>query len=288
MVRDATSPCRADAPVGGVRVSRAVYAGTFQLEADGQHTVAIAVCPAVSLTWRDAAPVETGGDSPLSLQPGAVSVISRRRPVHVRLHAPAEVLVIALDAGLVDRYGTRMSADAPRPLPLRTTIGCDDAVAEWLGHSLHAQHAAAPADAPSTDAMRRVTADAFVRHLIRQYGDGAWAEALRPATLDRAPWLQRLQHHVAARPCGDSSPEALARTLHISSSALKRRVERDVGLSVYGFIACLRIRAARRLLLETDLPLAAIARRLGFRREAQLVRLFLSTYGLHPERYRDA
>jgi len=252
--------------------------------------VAIHVQPTLALTWTaDDAPTRQSDAHRATLHPGAVTVIPRGHSIAIQTRSEArateaDVIIIVLDADGVDRIGAQMTPAAPRPLPLRLAVGRRDLTAEWLGHSLYSHHTD---EAASDASMRQAATHALVRHLVRQYGEGPWAEALRPATPSTAPWLRRLQAYVAAHLDGDCAPTALARAVGTTPAELKHRFEREVGVSVYGFVAYTRIDVARRLLVGTNRPLRAIARRVGLQRASQLVRLFLSTYGLHPETYRS-
>jgi LacI family transcriptional regulator len=72
----------------------------------------------------------------------------------------------------------------------------------------------------------------------------------------------------------------------VSRSVLQRRFRSLLGRSIHGAIAGVRLRRARQLLLETDLPLSAIAERTGFSHVEYLCAAFRQAVGVPPGAYR--
>ena len=62
--------------------------------------------------------------------------------------------------------------------------------------------------------------------------------------------------------------DAIARRVGLSRSVLQRSFRRRLKRSVHQEILTTRIKRARELLVKTDLPIAAIAERAGFKRDA--------------------
>jgi LacI family transcriptional regulator len=72
----------------------------------------------------------------------------------------------------------------------------------------------------------------------------------------------------------------------VSRSVLQRRFRRLLGRSIHAVIAGVRLRHAKQLLVETDLPLAAIAKRTGFSHVEYLCAAFRQSVGSPPGAYR--
>jgi LacI family transcriptional regulator len=72
----------------------------------------------------------------------------------------------------------------------------------------------------------------------------------------------------------------------VSRSVLQRRFRKLLGRSIHGVIAGVRLQRAKKLLVETDLGLAAIAQRTGFSHGENLCAAFRQAVGLPPGTYR--
>jgi AraC-like DNA-binding protein len=80
--------------------------------------------------------------------------------------------------------------------------------------------------------------------------------------------------------------DALAAALGVSESTLRRKFTRATGMAPHAYILQLRIARARRLLGETDLPIKAVADRLGYRDVYFFSRQFRQLTGVPPAAYR--
>ncbi|TPE51712.1 GlxA family transcriptional regulator [Amaricoccus solimangrovi] len=81
---------------------------------------------------------------------------------------------------------------------------------------------------------------------------------------------------------------AIARHAGVSSRRLETLFRTAVGASPGAYYLALRLKAARRLVLDTRLPMAEIAERAGFSSIAALSRAFRREYGLPPSAARRA
>jgi LacI family transcriptional regulator len=72
----------------------------------------------------------------------------------------------------------------------------------------------------------------------------------------------------------------------VSRSVLQRRFRNLLGRSIHGMIAGVRLQRAKRLLVETDLPLSVIAQRTGYSHVEYLCAAFRQAVGLPPGAYR--
>jgi LacI family transcriptional regulator len=77
------------------------------------------------------------------------------------------------------------------------------------------------------------------------------------------------------------------REVPLSRSVLQRRFRRIFGQTANTMIVDVRMRRAKQLLLETDLPIARIAQMSGFRYQRYMGALFLQKMGVTPHRFRQ-
>jgi AraC-like DNA-binding protein len=117
------------------------------------------------------------------------------------------------------------------------------------------------------------------------------ADAPIPADTPPAPWLDRATQRIAAwavKGAGESpiGYATLAEELGTSESTLRRRFHDATGTSPHGYLLQCRAAEARRLLGETDLPVKAIADRLGYRDVYFFSRQFRQLTGVPPATYR--
>jgi AraC-like DNA-binding protein len=72
----------------------------------------------------------------------------------------------------------------------------------------------------------------------------------------------------------------------VSRSVLQRRFRKELGRSIQEEIVHTRLKRARQLLAETDLPLIEVAERSGFKHQEYLGALFKAKTGTTPAQYR--
>ena len=82
--------------------------------------------------------------------------------------------------------------------------------------------------------------------------------------------------------------EDLARAVGRSGPHLTTVLRRRTGLTALGWITERRLSAARQLLIESDLPISAIAERVGYGEQEALIRAFRRTHGATPAAWRRA
>lgn len=109
------------------------------------------------------------------------------------------------------------------------------------------------------------------------------AEA-RTGPLQESTWLIRILELLGE----DFTPDypQLATTLGCSLATLRRRFKQETGQSLHEYVIVQRIARARKLLLETDLPLREIAQRLGYDSEFFFARQFKQIAQVTPGEYR--
>jgi transcriptional regulator GlxA family with amidase domain len=132
----------------------------------------------------------------------------------------------------------------------------------------------------------QAAASAWLRLLLVQAARWELADA-EPAAVDEDPGLARIweviNQHIEAP--GADFGAALAR--HIPNyDSLRHRFRRRYGSAPRDLLARLRIERAKHLLLETGLPVAAVAGRLGYARAAEFARAFARATGRTPRDFR--
>jgi LacI family transcriptional regulator len=94
--------------------------------------------------------------------------------------------------------------------------------------------------------------------------------------------------HIREHACAGIKVADVVRVLGISRRVLESRFLRRVGHTPHEEIARVQFRRVEQLLAETDLPLATIAARAGFRHPEYMTVAFTRRHGMAPSRWRRA
>ena len=124
----------------------------------------------------------------------------------------------------------------------------------------------------------------LVMFVQRAGGQSQFSPQLTPVA--RATPLRDLQAWIIQNLDGDLSVQVLARRASMSERHLTRLFGAELGTTPAAYVESVRIDAARRLLESTDLTVAAVAERVGFRSDAVLHRAFGRTVRTTPGSYR--
>jgi len=81
--------------------------------------------------------------------------------------------------------------------------------------------------------------------------------------------------------------ELLAKMSHLSVSALERRFKKYLGKTPKKFIIEYRLEQARKLLIETNLPIAQVAYQVGFGEPSYFSKMFKLLFNILPSEYRQ-
>jgi transcriptional regulator GlxA family with amidase domain len=118
--------------------------------------------------------------------------------------------------------------------------------------------------------------------------DRARQPAVAPAPLTE-PWLASLLsllNETADAEDGAADYSDFARQWSVSLSTLRRRFRAATGVPLHEYAIQGRIARARSLLGETDLPVKAVAEKLGYRDVYFFTRQFRQSVGVPPAAYR--
>jgi AraC family transcriptional activator FtrA len=128
------------------------------------------------------------------------------------------------------------------------------------------------------------------RHMVmpphREGGQAQYAKA--PAAPVPPPSLAELLDWVGGRLDQPITIDGMADHVHVSSRTLARRFAEQLGTSPGQWLLVQRINAARTMLEETDLPIDAIASRVGLASANNLRRRFHAALHTTPAAYRRA
>ena len=100
--------------------------------------------------------------------------------------------------------------------------------------------------------------------------------------------LARVTDYIAANIEGDVSVGALAEVACLSRHHFTRAFQTSTGLAPHRYVSCLRLENAKRLLRESDVPIAHIALACQFSSQSAFGRAFLRSVGASPADYRRA
>lgn len=100
------------------------------------------------------------------------------------------------------------------------------------------------------------------------------------------PDLRRALRLIRAKACDGLTADEIANATDLSRRALDRQFAKTFGRSIHDEIVRTKLRAAKRLLAESDLKLAAVAARCDFAHAAQFCNIFKKTFGITPTEHR--
>lgn len=156
----------------------------------------------------------------------------------------------------------------------------------WLATTL--QHTVEEADGthPGSSAMLARLTELLYLDVLRRYmqllpsGHSGWLAGVKDPEVGRA---LRLLHSRPERPW---TVEELAREVGVSRSALAQRLSELAGEAPMRYLTGWRIQLAKHLILQTGLPIAEVAARVGYESEAAFNRAFKRHVGVPPVAWR--
>ncbi|NMH77592.1 AraC family transcriptional regulator [Pseudonocardia xinjiangensis] len=138
---------------------------------------------------------------------------------------------------------------------------------------------------PGTDASRAALIDLMIVHILRhlqeQTSPSDWPLTTEPGIADAL-------REIHGRPERQWSVQQLSDVAGMSRTAFTRRFTAAVGTPPMTYLIGWRLSSAARLLRQSDAPLAAIARKVGYSTEFAFAAAFRRRYSVAPGRYRAA
>lgn len=164
-------------------------------------------------------------------------------------------------------------------LPEVVTLPVHAAVNPMLDHltGLLSEHATD--DRPGNDIALAAVVDLLLVHLLR-----AWHEL--PAG-DEDPQLARVVRTLQENPGQAWSVQELSELAGLSRAVFTRRFSQLMGENPRTYLTRRRLDRGAHLLRHTDLPLAAVARQLGYSSEFSFSAAFRRHFGLAPGQFRS-
>lgn len=136
---------------------------------------------------------------------------------------------------------------------------------------------------PGTGVTRSALVDLLLVHVLRlwqeEQGETAW-----PAVADAA--IAAALREIHESPQSPWTVQRLSETAGISRTAFTRRFTASVGKPPMAYLIGWRLMRGARLLRETEAPLSAIARRVGYSSEFAFAAAFRREFGISPGRFR--
>lgn len=111
--------------------------------------------------------------------------------------------------------------------------------------------------------------------------------AARLPAIFQKQWLADIVTTILAEPLGPYSVESLAALSGRSRSTFAKDFAAHVGATPMEFVTQARLNLGRELLLESDAPVAAIARQSGFPSRSHFSRMFKEIHGTDPTAFRQ-
>lgn len=140
------------------------------------------------------------------------------------------------------------------------------------------------AAAPGHEAVCQDILDILIRRLTRSPGFSA---ELVPAPTQASKESAIVRRYIENHFKESITLDLLANTAHINKYHLAHIYTKDYGISPISYLLSLRIQESRYLLQSTDLPLAQIARIIGFSSPSYFSQSFRRAEGVSPTEYRQ-
>ncbi|APR88291.1 Transcriptional regulator, AraC family protein [Minicystis rosea] len=172
----------------------------------------------------------------------------------------------------------RASGRAHRAFDQCLTVFHDPAVAQATASLLEAMRAGAP------DLYGESVACWLATHLLSTHT--SWPASPQPLALASDTRISRALELMSARFAEPLSLDRLAREAGMSKFHFVRSFRATTGSSPHDHLVQLRLEAARRMLVSTDLTVAEVAFACGYGSAAHFGSAFLRRYGTSPRQYR--
>jgi AraC-like DNA-binding protein len=208
-----------------------------------------------------------------------VSVIPPRQVHKIQCGRHCDLIAITLDQLFFERW-VRQATGSRAPALLHRYAALDPFLAA-IGNALRSQFeiASAPGE-PYLESLAGVLAI----HLAANYGR---QHAATPAFTGLAPHkLTRVQAFVNEHFGESIAVQQLAAIAHMSPFHFARMFKRATGQPPHVYITMRRLEHAKRLLLESNLPLVEVAASAGFQTQAHFTEVFHKHMGVTPRAFR--
>jgi AraC family transcriptional regulator len=201
----------------------------------------------------------------------------------VRLGGALQTLHVYVRRALIEEVTQSIQAGDPKRLELLPSMADSDPLLERLMLGiLDALRDEDPSALPYVDYLGR----AMAARLVRGYSASS-PPARAPFVLGRNS-LRKAIDFMQANLQESIDLPAIAAVAGLSPSHFAHQFRTAIGVAPHQYLVRLRTERAKRLLSETDTPLAAVAFACGFANQEHLTRIFKRGYGTTPAAYRTA
>lgn len=145
-------------------------------------------------------------------------------------------------------------------------------------------------DRPGREAMLPALLDAMLVYVLRAWFDSQAEDGKLSgwAAVFHDPAIKAALHAIHDDPARAWTVEELGSRAGMSRASISRRFASLVGEPPLAYLTRWRMITAARELLSTDVPLSAIARRVGYQSEYAFAKAFKRVHGTAPGQYRHA
>ncbi|MEV7024814.1 AraC family transcriptional regulator [Kitasatospora sp. NPDC093558] len=192
----------------------------------------------------------------------------------------AELMLVALEPAWLEKLATE--SDLPGPLELTPRFHITDPFLTMLVERLVAEY---EGPGPADPLYAQSLLQALAAHLIRTAATRGPGLPEREGSLTPKR-LDRVVDHMNGYLDGRLSLTDLAAVAGVSPSHFTRAFRASTGQSPHQYLVRLRLEHARRALLTTDTPIAAIAQLCGFADQSHLTRTMRLHTGITPSALR--
>jgi AraC family transcriptional regulator len=243
------------------------------------YGIAIQLSRPINLTRRLAGVLVKG-----RVQPGDITIVPKEAPTEWYLSEPADLLHLHVDPSLVAQIADQVIDTDPSRIEIVDRLGVRDPLIQHIG-------AALLSELQTGGIIGRLYAESLAHtlamHLVRQhstilYSSSRNAGGLPPRKLQRA--LDYINDNLAL----DIPLADLAAIVDLSPYHFTRLFKQSMNIAPHQYLIEQRIVVAKRLLTETQLPIADIAYQVGFNSQSHFTTLFRKRVGATPAAYRNA
>jgi AraC family transcriptional regulator len=213
----------------------------------------------------------------LSLTTGCVLTYPERAAIHARIAQPVDATCIQLAPNVL--------ASVAQELGRRPELAATCRLRDEQVHGIVAlMEAELRAGCPNGRPYGQYLAQVLAAFLLQNYS-AARSPASGSAHAGRQKISAALQYIQSK--AQDLSIDRLAAVSHLSPYHFSRLFKQSTGLTPHQYVLHWRIEESKRLLTRTELDLAEIAQRLGFRDQSHFTERFRKITGATPKRWRD-
>lgn len=245
-------------------------AGDLYVPRTASHTILVRRAVATDLVQRHG-----GLHGATRFQPGQALVVPAGLPTFWRSTMPRDNLHIDLEPAWLQRVAQAQD------VVLQSCFGRDDPVLAAFAQVLLG---ALDSHSSLDTAFGEHVAQAIALHLLTHYAQPH--AALRGGAWLSARQMRRVEEAVRAQPGAAWSVERMAQLAQLSTFHFARAFRATQGLAPHAWLVQQRMALAARLVRESDLPLAEVARHTGHRSAAHFAQVFRRHWGVAPSAYR--